>query len=262
MIQNIQESSSGAPAPRRTASFLAALACSLVASCSSTSAPLAPEPWSEFEEGHTLLGATAGWGSVQGKVRAAGKSGILTGESGADTTDLTVNYMGAVRLHRMLTDNFALGGLVEARSFDPDSLRPLSATMSAEDFETLHFALSSRYFLDAFEGSSRWRPYFGLDLAYVPEVDLGSVDVTYSPGSGIPGEQVNISTSDFWTLTGVAGLHYLVSDDWVLEMGAQYEYALTTADSTVTFQNLGGAQADLSLRTQGLIAFFGLTYSF
>ncbi|MFT7667463.1 MAG: outer membrane protein W [Planctomycetota bacterium] len=239
-----------------------ALGLAILTSCASASYPAAKEPWSEFGEGATVIGASTGWSFYQGKVKAAGKSGVLTGDSGSDTTTLTPNYGVALKMHHMLTDKFALGAIVEYRSFSPDSLKPLSATLTAEDFETLHLILSSRYFFDAFDTASRWRPLIGLDLSYVPEVDLGDVDVAYPASTSLPNERVSIVGSEYWGLGGLAGLQYLISENTLFDIGLFYEYALSTSDATVSFQSLGGAQADMALRAQGLIFYFGLSYSF
>lgn len=232
------------------------------ASCAAVESPLEAEPWSEFQEGKTVIGATTGWALFEAKARAVGKSGVLEGESGTDTSTLRPQYGGAVKMHHMITDHFGLGGIVELRSFNPEVLKPLSATLRAEDFETWHLVLSSRYYFSSFEDAVRWRPYVGLDLTYVPEVDLGQVNVDYPDGSGIPDEQVAAKGSEYWGLGGVVGFNYLVSDELILEFGAFYEYALTTSEDTVAFQNLGGAEAQLALRAQGVIAFLGLSYSF
>ena len=231
-------------------------------SCTTFEEPREEQPWSRFQQGSTVIGATTGWAFYQAKVKAVGQSGVLSGESGSDTATLRPNYGGGVKLHHMVTDNFALGGIVEYRSFDPESLRPLSARLIARDFETLHLILSSRYFFDDFDDRQRWRPVLGLDLSYIPEVDLGSVRVDYPSGSGLPDEHVNVVGSEFWSLSGLAGLNYQISDDVVFDIGMFYEYALTTADETVAFNHLGGASADMALRAQGLIVYVGLTYAF
>lgn len=220
------------------------------------------EPWENFKRGTTTIGASTGWAFYGAKAAAAGQSGVLEGDYGTDTTTLTPNYGGALTLRHMVTDNFALGGIVELRSFSPDSLAPLSATLTAEDFETYHFILTSRYFFDGFGETKRWRPFVGIDLSYVPEVDLGNVRVDYPAGSGLPSETVNIVGSEYWAIAGVLGLSYQMTDNVSFDVGGFYEYAITTGDASVEFESLGGAQADMALRPQGFIVFLGLTYAF
>jgi len=220
------------------------------------------EPWADFGKGTTTVSGSTGWAFYQGKASAAGQTGVLTGDQGTDTGTLTPNYGAAVTLRHMVTDNLALGGIVEYRSFSPDPLSPLSAELVAGDFETLHLIATSRYFFDGLGESKRWRPFVGLDLSYIPEVDLGDVDVIYPASSGLPSETVNIVGSEYWAIAPVAGMSYQLSNGLSFDTGAFYEYALTTADASVQFQSLGGAQADMALRPSGLIVFVALTYAF
>lgn len=242
--------------------LLTILVASWCCGCLSINAPLEGDPWEQFGQGTTVIGASTGWAFYQGKAKAAGTSGVLTGDTGTDTAELEPNYGGAIKMHHMVTDHIALGGIVEYRSFDPESLMPLSATLTAEDFETWHFILSSRYFFDGLGATKSWRPFLGLDLSYIPEVALGSVNVDYPASSGIPDEQINVTGSDYWAIGGVAGFSYQVYDDLAFDVGAFYEYSLNTSDASVRFNNLGGATADMALRPQGLIFFMGLTYAF
>jgi outer membrane protein W len=242
--------------------LLTLLSTLLAAGCSTLNQPLASEPYEEFGEGTITLGGSTGWAFYGADAEAVGKSGVLTGETGTDSTTLTPNYGGALKLGYMVTDHVQLGGIVELRSFEPDPLSPLSATLSAGDFETWHFILSSRYFFDPMGDDRRWRPFAGIDLSYIPDVPLGSVKVDYPDSTGFPDEYKNVTGSDYWAIGAVAGMNYLLTDHLTLDMGAFYEYAINTSGATVAFDNLGGAEAEMALRPQGLIVFFGLSYAF
>jgi hypothetical protein len=233
-----------------------ALTAAFLASC----ATLKSEPYSEFGKGQTVVGASTGWAFYEAKAQAGGLSGVLEGRQGTDTTTLKPNYGGAIKLHHMVTDRIALGGIIELRSFDPDSLQPLDATLTASDFETIHLIASSRYFFDPFGPGRRWRPFAGLDLSYIPDVALGDVEVDYSP-SPIPTETINVTGSAYWSIGFVAGAQYLLRDHLTLDMGGFYEYSFTPSEATVAFENLGGAEAKMELFPRGLILFVGLTYS-
>jgi len=240
----------------------------LCASCQgikSINAPLEGPAWERFGEGTTTIGTSTGWAWVKGRAKAAGQTGVLQGESGTDTASLKPKLGAGVKLHHMLTDSFALGGIVEYRVLEPESLAPLSATLTADDFSTWNFLASARYFFDGWGETKSWRPFLGIDLSYVPGVNLGAVDVDYpanDDGDDIPNESVNVKGTDYWSIAPVVGFSYLVYDDLSFDMGAFYEYAITTSDASVSFQNLGGARADMALRPQGLLIFFGLTYAF
>jgi outer membrane protein W len=243
-------------------SVLVAVCTMVLASCASMTPALEEPPFEEFSRGSTLIGVTTGWAHFRGKAKAAGQTGVLEGQTGTDTATLNANYGGAIKLQHLVTDNFALGGIFEVRSFSPDSLQPLNATLRAEDFETYHLALSGRYYFDSFDGARRLRPYLGLDLSYVPEVKLGEVSVDYPSSSGFPSESQEVTGSDYWAIGGVGGVNYLLTDSLIFELGAFYEYAVTTSNATIAFDSLGGAQAELALRPQGLVVFGGLSYSF
>ncbi|MFT7485629.1 MAG: outer membrane protein W [Candidatus Paceibacteria bacterium] len=231
-------------------------------SCATIEAGSSGEPWESFGKGTTTVGVSTGWAFYGASAEAAGQTGVLEGDEGSDTTTLTPNYGGALSVRHMVTDHLSLGGIFEVRSFDPDSLSPLSAELEADDFETYHYILSSRYFFDGMGESGRWRPFVGLDLSYIPDVDLGEVTVTYPASSGLPQESVGVVGSDYWALAGVLGMSYQINDDWSFDTGAFYEYALTTSDASIEFQSLAGAQADMALRPEGLVLFGGLTFGF
>ena len=242
--------------------LLPCLGLAALGSCSSLGQPLTSEPYSEFGAGQTVVGASTGWAFYGAEAKAAGTSGVLEGDSGSDTTDLAPNYGGAVKLGHMITDHVLVGGIVELRSFDPDPISPLSATLTADDFETWHVILSTRYFFDGIGRTRRWRPFVGIDLSYIPDVELGQIRVDYPDDTMIPDEFKAVTGSDYWAIGGVAGFNYLLTDHVTIDLGAFYEYALTTSDASVAFDNLGGATADIAIRPQGLIVFMGLSYAF
>lgn len=239
--------------------MLALLPLALLASCTT----LEKEPWADIGKGSHQLGVSTGWAVYQADVLAEGKSGVLKGQAGKDTVDLIPRFGAALKYSYYVTDHLALGGIAELRSFDPDGpIKPLSANLSAHPFETVHLILSSRWWFDPIKQAPRFKPFVGLDVAWVPEVDLGSVTVNYPPGSGIPSEKVKAKGSDYWTIAPVVGASYLLKDWWSLDFGAFYEFPLTQSEETLTFKNLGGAQSDVFVEPQGLIGFVGFSFFF
>lgn len=245
---------------RLSRSVLAALSPVLLPVLLGACSALEKQPYENFGKGATVVGASTGWALYEAKAEAGGLSGVLQGRQGSDTTELQPNYGGALKLHHMVTDRIALGGIVELRSFNPDPIQPLDAKLTAGDFETLHLIASSRYFFDPFGPERRWRPFAGLDLSYIPEVKLGDVEVDYAP-SPIPKEIVHVTGGHYWAIGLVGGVSYLLNDDLSFDIGGFYEYAFTPGEATVAFQNLGGAEAKMELWPRGFIMFVGLTYS-
>lgn len=239
--------------------------CSTVAAIEDyVTQPLTTEPWENFGKGANTIGLSTGWAFYKADAHAVGKSGVLLGEEGTDDTVLTPEYGAGLTLRHLVTDKVALGLIVEYRSFSPESLQPLSAELTADSFQTWHFIASSRYYTDPISESGRWRGFAGIDLSYIPEVPLGDVTVEYKTGvtAGFPTETVNVTGSDYWALGAVLGTSYQISDSLAFDMSAFYEYAITTGNATVAFDGLGGAEAELGLRPQGLLFAFGLTYAF
>jgi len=225
-------------------------------------ASLEQEPWENFKQGTTMAGASTGWAVYEAKLDTAVVSGPFTGAADTATTDLAPNYGLALKAHHFVTDNLALGAIFEYRSFDPDPVTPIPAigsTLTAGDFETYHYIASSRYYFPAFSASKRWKPYAGLDLAYIPEVNLGSVAIDYHGAA--PNQSVNVKGNEYWTLGLVLGATYLLSDNMTLDLGAFYEHPLTTSDASVNMSN-AGTVANVEVSPRGLIGFVGFSYSF
>ena len=252
---------SGPAAPSGLRQSLSAALLLALSSCTATEL-LEHDPWAETGAGHHLVGTSTGWAWYKATVSAKGKDGALapggTPEVGEDDTDLEPNWGGALKYHYFLTDHLALGGIVELRSFDPDPVSPLSAELEPEDFQTIHLLASSRWFFDPIRGGKRWKPFLGLDLGFIPSVDLGQVTVKYQ--GGIPDETVEAEGSSYWTIAPVGGFSYWLAPGMTLDIGAFYEWPLTASEDTVRFENLGGAKADVKVEPEGWIGFVGLSW--
>ena len=237
----------------------AALALALVPLAHACRAPeLTQDPWSAWGAGTHTLGASTGWAVYEAEVELTGTSGPLTGQNGSDPTDLEPRWGAALKYQYLLNDNFALGAIVEARTFDPDPVAPLSASIDGDDYTSLHFLLTSRYYFDGLGATKRWRPYIGLDLGYVPEVDIDAT-VDYSP-LPVPSESITLSGDEYWTLSPLVGLQYLLSDRLSLDFGAFYDFALDSTDDTITLTNVGST-VDGEVTPEGLIFFVGVGYA-
>lgn len=247
---------------RWTPAALAAAASLALGACSSSG--LQKEPYANIKKGTTSIGISTGWAAYKADVDAQIVSGPLAGASGSDTSDLQPQWGVALKGHHWLTDNFALGLIIERRSFDPDPVMPLAATLDPGSFQTWHFLASSRYWFGAFTKSKRWKPFIGLDLGYIPEVKLNDILVTYPsppfPAAGT--ENVDATGSSYWTIAPVVGLNYLISDNWTLDVGAFYEWSLNSSDASIdlTIPGIGATQVDAQVTPYGLIGFIGVTY--
>lgn len=216
--------------------------------------------WSQIGEGTTTVGASTGWAFYSAEMTAAGQTGVLTGETGTDNVDLTPRYGGALKGQYFISDNIALGAIVELRSFEPDPAMPLSAELLADPFDTIHWLATSRYFFEPMGEENRWKPFVGVDYAYINEVDFGSVQVNYP--APFPSENINIKAGSYTTIALVGGASYLWNDTASLDFGAFYEWTDKAGEVTLTFPNLGGATADVSVEPEGLILFVGMTFYF
>jgi len=247
-------------------SMILTAALALLASCSTTKLPASlhsesmENPWADVGAGDWTVGGSTGWAFYGAEVEAEGVPGTdLQGESGTDTTTLTPRYGGALKVNRFITDDFSLGLVYEHRNFEADPVSPLSATLVSEPFATNHFLLSARYWGAPTGKQRRWRPFSGIDIGYVPEVDFGTVDVVYD---GLPDEQITIVGSDYWTAAVVAGASYMMKEGLAFDVGAFYEWAVTPGEDTLTLTTLGGGQVETEVWASGLILFAGLSWYF
>jgi len=240
--------------------FLGATLLAGAASC----APLQHAPWSKVHKGTWNIGASTGWAFYNADVEAEGTSGVLKpggkAQTGSDNTDLTPRYGGALKANYFFADHHSIGVIAEMRRFKADSVSPLSAELQPDDFTTYHFLLSYRYWPNPFPGEMRLRPFFGLDLGYVPGVTFDNVEVTYPASTGIPSENVKVDGDAFFTVAPVAGLSYLLRDNLTFELGTFYEISYEPSQAELKLKNLGGATANVDVWPQGLIVFLGLTY--
>lgn len=230
-------------------------------------AQLEAEPWSRIGKGTKNIGLSTGWADYGAELEATGKSGVLVPggipETGTDQTDLKPRYGGAVKVNYFVTDKISLGGIFEIRSFDADSVSPLTAELEPDTFETTHYLFTTRYFADPIDENRRVRPFFGFDVGYVPEVKFDKVEVTFDPASGIPPERLNnVKGDSYWTVAPVGGFTFLIRDNLSFDVGAFYEWAVTSSDATIELANLGGAEADVEVWPEGLVVFVGMTFYF
>jgi outer membrane protein W len=230
--------------------------------CSTIGQPLTAEPYSEFGAGALVAGVSTGVSFNTVEAEAAGQTGVLEGRTGTDTADLENKYGGTMKLSYMATDNLQIGGALKVIHAEADPIAPLSATLSADPFDTYTFLLSSRYFFDPIGESRRWRPYVGVDLGYSLGADLGSVRVEYPDDLMLPDEFEDIKGSPYWTLGALVGISYLVTDNLSLDMAAVYDRSITSGGSTTVYDNLGGASADVALDQESYIIGIGLSYAF
>lgn len=231
-------------------------------------APTLERPaWSQIGKDTFTVGASSGWAFYSADMTATGQAGgPLAGATGTDSVDLTPRYGGALKASYFLTDNFALGGIVELRSFDPDPASPLTAELVAEPFDTIHWIGTSRYYFEPYGKDDRWKPFVGVDYSYIDEIDFGPVTVNYD--GGFPAaEEINIVGESYTTIAFVAGTSFLWQDNISVDMGAFYEWTDKASEVSLNFPNLtalglGDAAADVVTEPEGLILFMGATMYF
>jgi hypothetical protein len=230
--------------------------------CAGLSAPVGTDPWSEIQAGTHALGASTGWAEYEAKVLLDDQSGNPDLGSGAATADLDPIGGGALKYNYFVEDDFSVGLIVEARSFDPQPTAPLSATLDGDEYTSLHYLLTTRWWAEPFGPGRRWRWFGGLDLAYTPTIELDAT-VIYAPGFI---ERISLSGDPYVSINPVIGTSYLLARRLSLELGAFYEIPLGTSDDDVTLNvpnGLGQTEAnDLAAQVdpKGLILFLGLTY--
>ncbi|MCA9000479.1 MAG: hypothetical protein KDB61_01055, partial [Planctomycetes bacterium] len=212
------------PARRQNEFSGSLLGCLLVIlcvpACLSVSDPNAA--WAEDSTGTHQIGMSTGWAMTRADVKLENGTGPLANPglggspSGSSTTDLDPVFGLGLRYHYYLTNNWVIGGIFEHRIFDPESTRPLSADVDIHDFDTQHFILDLRYVMDPVDAKRRLRPYFALQLGYVPRVDAYGVvrygDTFAAAGRPDVEEDIHLAGDSFTTAGALAGMSYLIRD--------------------------------------------------
>ncbi len=225
-------------------------------------AELRSAPWSQIGKGTHTVGASTGWAFYEAEVSLDDQSGEPVLGSGVATTDLDPIAGGALKYNYFVTDHFVVGLIFEFRTFDPDPVAPLDSEIDADEYTSVHYLFSTRYWSDPFGDDLRFKWFGGLDLNFTPGVDLDAT-VIYAPGFV---ERVALSGDEFFTLNPVLGVSYLLQDNLSIEGGAFYEFPLNSSDDDLVLNipnGLGATAANNvagSLEPEGLIFFAGLTY--
>lgn len=245
---------------KSVALFAGALSALCLSSCTTLEHPA----WSKVGKGTNELTVSSGWAIYEAEVSVEGQDGALAGESGSDTTDLEPNFGAGLRYSHFLTDNWSLGLLFEYRSFNADPVMPIAAEIDADDYESSHFILANRFYGNTFGEEDRWRLVGGIDLGYVPKVELDAT-VNYAPGVS---EDISVEGDEYWTIGALVGLSYLMRDNLALSFGAFYEFPLDSSDDSVVLNvpvpGVGTvpSRLDAEVDPQGLIGYIGLSYFF
>ncbi len=197
----------------------------LLAACQTQ--PLAEEPFANAKPGTHVLGAGAGWGWADFDLTIEGNGGFLNGMSGADGGDLNPKLGGALRYQYIASEHIRLGAAIELRRIEPGTVAPLGIgailpVFQGRRFTTLHLIFQPRWHFDPFGETKRWQMSAGVDLGWIPKVDL---DGTVVYGGGVF-EPLKFRGDDYFTLAPVVGCSYLVSDNCTFDFGALYEFPL------------------------------------
>ncbi|MEM8709338.1 MAG: hypothetical protein AAGG01_00185 [Planctomycetota bacterium] len=233
-----------------------------------------------FEEDFTgkhVFGVSSGWAFVEADVDLSNGTGPLANpviggsDVGSSTTDLEPVFGLGLKYFHYITNNWLLGIILEHRIFDPEPTRPLSADVDIDDFGTNHIIIDGRYQFDPIDRAKRLRPFVGIQLGFVPEVNADG-EVRYEPISalGLPAttENIELNGDAFFTLGFVAGASYLVRENMTFDFGAFYEFALNPTEDTLVLDPYDGgplgdaSEYDGELLESGLYLTAGLSWFF
>ncbi len=221
--------------------------------------PLKHDAWSQVGKGTNEITASTGWAAYEARVRLDDP----TPGEGSASTRLEPNYGGGLRFSHFITDSWSLGLLLEYRSFDADPVTPLTAELDAHDYESSHFILANRFYGNTFGEENRWRVMAGIDLGYIPKIQLDAT-VTYPAALGGGTEDISVEGDSYATLGGLLGLTYMMRDNMAFSFGATYEFPLDSSDDSVvlTPPNAGGLMVpvDAEVKPDGFLAFVGLSF--
>lgn len=245
------------------AAFAVWFVAALAAGCSAP--PLREEPWASFRPGTLAVTLRQPLFSIYEIEADFVAETILDGtRRGSDTEDVEGRYGAALGLEYFVADWLSIGGGIDYRLYEIDDLAPEGLPpVEIEALSTLQLYLALRGYFEPFESAPRWRPFVGLDLAWLPRVDI-EYDVDFSEFDiDLPAQEGE--GEDLVMLGLVAGVLYQWSDRLVFQAGAQYEVPLVPLDADLTFE-IDALSFDFpffaEFEPRGLIGFVGASYAF
>lgn len=234
----------------------------LFMACAACAGPeLHGTPWSHMGQGSFSLATTFAEGLYEADVKVIGSSGPLVPSLGKDTAKLTTKYGGNLKLEYFVTDNWTLGGGVSFTHLDPSPIRPLTAVIAGDEFDSLRYLFLTRYWFDPLGEEGRWRPFLSLILSYIPELKLNAT-VLYPTGDF---ERIRIDGDSYATLGMSGGVSYLIWDDFSVDLGLYLETSLGHSVGTILLTPPGGGgpgTLEFQVDTTIVFAFFGFTFFF
>jgi len=236
------------------------LALCLFAACQTPR--LESEPWANATPGTHSLGAGAGWGWAKFDLNLEGTSGFLDGMTGEDGADLEPKLGGTIRYQYVATDQLRLGAALSVRRVQPDDVAPLGIgailpRFKGKRFTTFHLIFQPRWYFDPIGESKRWRAFAGIDLAWIPKVDIDG-DVVY--GGGVT-EPLKFRGDDYFTIAPVVGGSYQLTDRWTFDFGAFYEIPLGESKDELPLL-IVASTVSAEVNHEGLLIFWNFSYSF
>ncbi|MEX1026005.1 MAG: hypothetical protein WD226_13105 [Planctomycetota bacterium] len=242
------------------APFVGALALVVAAGCAGGRAPA--DPWRHVTERYgvgvrlpiathyELVGEFFGEDLATGEPVVAKDEGRLKGRVG-----------GGLRIERFLDETWSLAGLVEARSFDVRGLSPFGddLPLEVETIEAWQVALQLKHRFRPNALDARFRPWVGVEVAYLPDL---SADVTLDLSSfGSSDLELESKGEPFFVGALQAGVSVHVAERVLLELGVAYEHALTKLDADLSFE-IAGERVPITAEyvPRGWILGWGLTW--
>ncbi|TAH38004.1 MAG: hypothetical protein EYC70_05105 [Planctomycetota bacterium] len=240
---------------RRAARCILLVSAPLLVSCA-----LNDPAWSHMQAGSHVVTFDEGVGDYNAHFDVFGTSGVLTGATGSDSSNLDIKFAANFKYEYYLADNWTIGGLAGYINADADPIAPLGTPITASNIETLRLHLLSRYWFGPLAGAQRLRPFVVLHGLIIPYTHA---DLAVDYGGGMV-ENIDTSASTHFGIGGSAGVAYLIADDWAFETGIYAEQTITAAEADVTLHPPGlppsGLEADVN--TDLVAVFFGISFAF
>ena len=221
------------------------------------------EPWKFFRQEQQTVGVSTGWTFIHADASLDPPSSGVgpIDESDSAQFDFDTTYVAGARHEYYLADNWILGTRIEWRGYHGQTFEIANRDIAMRDYGTMHFIESLWYLFDPIDEAKRWRPFGGLELSYVPEIDFRA-DVS-GPDGDSAREKIRYRGSGLYNLGVTSGASYLWSDDTVLEVGALYEFPLGASEEQITFGDpLDPSATDWKLEPRGVVVFLSLMVSF
>lgn len=197
--------------------------------------------------------------------------GLIESTTQEDTEPLEPRFGHGVELELFLNESWSAGVGAEYRLFDLKDFGPpglqLQGTPVPVDvgqLETLQYGVWVRHYLAPFESMPRLRPFLGLSIDWIPEVESDvTLDFSQFAGGQLMLDPARFEGEDLILARLLVGAAYQWCDSVVLQAGLSFEAPIAPLEGQIEQpfnEEVGSIFIDTEMSPRGVLGFLSLTY--